>query len=141
VSIGDGLFFIFSTLQPMLRQQYLQMRACKISQIEDERKPRMILLVHPQETMRFLGFPIARYIDIDDSEEVMRAIQMTDADVPIDLVLHTPGDLVLAALRQGCARAQGQGHRLRLTLRHVGRHADCTRRSALDELPVFVTNR
>jgi hypothetical protein len=45
----------------MLRQQYLQMRACKISQIEDERKPRMILLVHPQETMRFLGFPIARY--------------------------------------------------------------------------------
>jgi hypothetical protein len=63
VSIGDPfwLFFIFSSLQPMLRQQYLQMRACKISQIEDERKPRMILLVHPQETMRFLGFPIARY--------------------------------------------------------------------------------
>jgi ClpP class serine protease len=117
VSIGDPfwLFFIFSTLQPMLRQQYLQMRACKLSQIEGERKPRMILLVHPQETIRFLGFPIARYIDIDDSEEVMRAIQMTDADEPIDLVLHTPGDLVLAALRQGYARAQGHGHRLHIT--------------------------
>src|SRR5712672_3759738 len=48
--------------------------------------------------MRFLGFPIARYIDINDSEDVLRAIQMTDADVPIDLVLHTPGGLVLAAL-------------------------------------------
>jgi ClpP class serine protease len=71
VSIGDPfwLFFIFSSLQPMLRQQYLQMRACRTSQIEDERKPRMILRVHPQETMRFLGFPIAWYIDIDDSEE------------------------------------------------------------------------
>jgi ClpP class serine protease len=71
----------------------------QISQIESERKSRVILLVHRQETMRFLGFPIARYIDIDDSEDVMRAIQMTDADMPIDLVLHTPGGLVLAALQ------------------------------------------
>lgn len=102
MSIGDlfWLFFIFSALQPMLRQQYLEvMRAREISQIEDERKSRVILLVHRQETMRFLGFPIARYIDINDSEEVMRAIQMTDPDVPIDLVLHTPGGLVLAALQ------------------------------------------
>src|SRR4030088_446761 len=49
--------------------------------------------------MRLLGFPIARYIDINDSEDVLRAIQMTDADVPLDLVLHTPGGLVLAALQ------------------------------------------
>ena len=55
-------------------------------------------MVHRQETMRLLGFPIARYIDINDSEEVLRAIQMTDPDVPLDLVLHTPGGLVLAAL-------------------------------------------
>ncbi len=49
--------------------------------------------------MRLLGFPIARYIDINDSEDVLRAIQMTDDDVPLDLVLHTPGGLVLAALQ------------------------------------------
>jgi ClpP class serine protease len=49
--------------------------------------------------MRLLGFPIARYIDINDSEEVLRAIQMTDDDVPLDIVLHTPGGLVLAALQ------------------------------------------
>lgn len=102
MSVGDifWLFFIFSALQPMLRQRILEaMRVRKISQIESERKSRVILLVHRQETMRFLGFPIARYIDINDSEDVMRAIQMTDADVPIDLVLHTPGGLVLAALQ------------------------------------------
>jgi ClpP class serine protease len=94
------LFFIFSALQPTLRQRILEaMRVRKISQIESERKSRVILLVHRQETMRFLGFPIARYININDSEDVMRAIQMTDADVPIDLVLHTPGGLVLAALQ------------------------------------------
>jgi ClpP class serine protease len=102
VSIVDlfWLFFMFSAIQPMLRQRMLEaMRMRKISKLELERKSRVILLVHRQETMRLLGFPIARYIDINDSEEVLRAIQMTDADVPLDLVLHTPGGLVLAALQ------------------------------------------
>ncbi len=102
MSMGDlvWLFFIFTALQPMLRQQMHEaMRVRKISQIEHERKSRVILLVQRQETMRLLGFPVARYIDINDSEDVLRAIQMTDVDVPLDLVLHTPGGLVLAALQ------------------------------------------
>src|SRR6202790_4154721 len=88
MSIGDlfWLFFMFSAIQPMLRQRMLEaMRVRKISQLERERKSRVILLVHRQETMRLLGFPIARYIDINDSEDVLRAIQMTDADVPLAL--------------------------------------------------------
>jgi ClpP class serine protease len=44
-----------------------------------------------------LGIPVARYIDINDSEAVLRAIKLTDPSVPIDLILHTPGGLVLAA--------------------------------------------
>src|SRR3979490_918694 len=112
MSMGDiaWLFFIFSAVQPMLRQQMLEaMRIRKISQLERERKSRGILLVHRQETMRFLGFPIARYIDINDSEDVLRAIQMTDADVPLDLVLHTPGGLVLAALQIAKAVREHKG--------------------------------
>ncbi|MDB5601205.1 MAG: hypothetical protein JWN71_3249 [Xanthobacteraceae bacterium] len=102
MSVGDlfWLFFIFSALQPVLRQRLNDaMRARKIAQIESERKSRVILLVHRQETMRLLGFPLVRYIDINDSEDVLRAIQMTDDDVPIDIILHTPGGLVLAALQ------------------------------------------
>jgi ClpP class serine protease len=49
--------------------------------------------------MRLLGFSLMRYIDINDSEQVMRAIQLTDPKVPLDLVLHTPGGLVLASLQ------------------------------------------
>src|ERR1700687_4925416 len=116
MSIGDlfWLFFIFSAIQPMLRQQLLEaMRTRKIAQLERERKSRVILLVHRQETMRLLGFPIARYIDINDSEDVLRAIQMTDPDVPLDLVLHTPGGLVLAALQ--IARAV-RGHKGKVTV-------------------------
>src|SRR5258708_737950 len=54
-------------------------------------------MIHRQETMSFLGFPIARYIDIEDSEKILRAVRLTDSQLPIDLVLHTPGGLVLAA--------------------------------------------
>jgi ClpP class serine protease len=83
-----------------LQQRMLEaMRVRKLGQLESERKSRVILLVHRQETMRLLGFPVARYIDINDSEEVLRAIQMTDEKVPLDLILHTPGGLVLAALQ------------------------------------------
>src|SRR5256886_2331777 len=116
MSIGDlfWLFFIFSAIQPMLRQRMLEaMRVRKIAQLESKRKSRVILLVHRQETMRLLGFPIARYIDINDSEEVLRAIQMTDENVPLDLVLHTPGGLVLAALQ--IARAI-RGHKAKVTV-------------------------
>ena len=116
MSFGDliWLFFIFSAIQPMLQQKMLEaMRVRKISQLERERKSRVILLVHRQETMRFLGFPVARYIDINDSEEVLRAIQMTDADVPLDLVLHTPGGLVLAALQIAKAIRE---HKARVTV-------------------------
>jgi ClpP class serine protease len=116
MSIGDlvWLFFIFTAVQPMLRQQMLEaMRVRKISQIEQGRKSRVILLVHRQETMRLLGFPVARYIDINDSEDVLRAIQMTDVDVPLDLVLHTPGGLVLAALQ--IAKAVRE-HKARVTV-------------------------
>src|SRR4030088_456838 len=112
MSIGDlfWLFFMFSAIHPMLRQRMLEaMRVRKISQLERERKSRVILLVHRQETMRLLGFPIARYIDINDSEDVLRAIQMTDADVPLDLVLHTPGGLVLAALQIAKAVREHKG--------------------------------
>src|SRR6476661_3696305 len=116
MSVGDlfWLFFVFSAIQPVLQQKMLEaMRTRKISQIERERKSRVILLVHRQETMRLLGFPIARYIDINDSEEVLRAIQMTDPDVPLDIVLHTPGGLVLAALQ--IARAV-RGHKGKVTV-------------------------
>jgi ClpP class serine protease len=92
------LFFMLSALQPLLRQRMMEaMRTRKIVQLERARKSRVILLVHRQETMKFLGFPVMQYIDVNDSEEVLRAIRLTDDEVPLDIILHTPGGLVLAA--------------------------------------------
>jgi len=91
---------MISALQPIIRQKMLEaMRQRLIARIERQRGSRVILLVHRQETMSLLGFPIFRYIDVNDSEEVLRAIHMTDPEVPIDLLLHTPGGLVLASLQ------------------------------------------
>jgi len=92
------LFLIFSSLQPWLRQRWLESRRMRsFRNLEEQRGSRVIGLIHRQETMSILGFPLARYIDIEDSEQVLRAIQLTDPTVPVDLILHTPGGLVLAA--------------------------------------------
>jgi ClpP class serine protease len=40
-----------------------------------------------------------RYIDLNDAEDILEAIRRTPANQPIDLVLHTPGGLVLPALQ------------------------------------------
>jgi ClpP class serine protease len=116
MSIGDlfWLFFMFTAIQPVLRQRMLEaMRTRKIAQLEKQRNSRVILLVHRQETMRFLGFPVMRYIDINDSEELLRAIQMTDDEIPLDIVLHTPGGVVLATLQ--IARAISE-HKAKVTV-------------------------
>jgi ClpP class serine protease len=92
------LFFMLSALQPVVRQKMLEAARLRLmSRMERARKSRMIALVHRQETMSFLGFPLMKYIDVNDSEEILRAIKLTDADVPIELIVHTPGGLVLAA--------------------------------------------
>ncbi len=96
-----GLFWIFLILvglQPLVRQWSMGARRTRlIRSLEKRRKSRVIALIHRQETMAVLGFPLVRFIDIEDSEEVLRAIQLTDDHMPIDLILHTPGGLVLAA--------------------------------------------
>ena len=119
------LFFIFVTLQPLLKKRFLvAMRQRLIATFEKKRGSRVIVLIHRQETMNLLGFPILRYIDIDDSEEVIRAIHMTDPDMPLDLVLHTPGGLVLAAFQIAHAVRMHPGKItvFRPALCHVRRH-------------------
>jgi ClpP class serine protease len=92
------LIFLLSTIQPLVQQRVLLARRIgAIRRLERERKRRVITLIHRQEAFSFFGLPFARYIDVEDSEEIIRAIELTDPDVPTDLIIHTPGGLVLAA--------------------------------------------
>lgn len=92
------IFIILSSLQPIFHQRMLVVKRMQLlGSLEKKRNSRVIALIHRQETMSFLGFPLVKYIDIDDSEAILRAIKMTDDNVPIDLIVHTPGGMVLAA--------------------------------------------
>jgi len=92
------IFLIFASLQPLLRQRMLQAHRLRIlRRLERSRGSLAIALVHRQETMSFLGFPIFRYIDVNDSEQILRAIRLCDDACAIDLILHTPGGLVLSS--------------------------------------------
>lgn len=68
-----------------------------IKSLERKRKSRVITLIHRQETLSFLGIPISRYIGIEDAEQILSAIHLTPDTMPIDIVMHTPGGLVLAS--------------------------------------------
>ena len=72
-------------------------RASVLERFQQERKTRVIALIHRQETVTLFGVPVSSSISIEDSEAVLRAIRLTPEDQPIDVILHTPGGLVLAA--------------------------------------------
>jgi ClpP class serine protease len=111
------LFWIFlaiSSLQPVWQRRRTETRRIQaIREFERQRKSRAILLIHRQESINLLGIPLSRYISIEDSEQVLRAIRLTPPDTPIDLILHTPGGLVLAT--EQIARALIR-HRAKVTV-------------------------
>jgi len=93
------LVVIFLTvIAPLMRQRsVVAARTRKLRGLQRERGTVVITIIHRQEQIGLFGVPLVRFIDIDDSEAVLRAIRLTPDSTPIDLVLHTPGGLVLAA--------------------------------------------
>lgn len=92
------LYLLISILTPMLQRRWIDAQRLRmIRKIEQRRGSRVITLIHRQESFAFLGIPFARYINIEDSEALLRAIRLTPDDMPIDIILHTPGGLALAA--------------------------------------------
>ncbi|HXV56934.1 MAG TPA: hypothetical protein VD704_03625 [Gaiellaceae bacterium] len=95
---------------PMLSRAVLEARRSRaLHALGRSRGTRVIAMIHRQETVGVLGVPLYRFIDIDDSEAVLRAIRQTPDDAPIDLLLHTPGGLVLASEQIAYALRGHQG--------------------------------
>ncbi|RJQ08629.1 MAG: hypothetical protein C4551_04870 [Bacillota bacterium] len=108
------VFLIVTLLLPLWRRRQVEIaRISLLRELERARGSRVIVLVHRQESVSLLGFLLARHITIEDSEQVLRAIRLTPDDMPIDLIVHTPGGLVLAA--EQIARAL-KGHKGRTTV-------------------------
>ncbi|MFA4885138.1 MAG: ATP-dependent Clp protease proteolytic subunit [Desulfotomaculaceae bacterium] len=108
------MIFLFMAFLPVLKQQRLEvLRLRLMRKIEVSRQSRLITLIHRQELLSLLGIPLSRYINIEDSEAILRAIRLTPDDMPIDLLMHTPGGLVLAS--EQIARAL-QRHKAKVTV-------------------------
>lgn len=99
MDLGWMLLLLF-LLTPLAQRRLLESARARLRRgIEEARGSHLILLVHRQETVSLMGVPLVRYIDIQDAEDVIHAIRQTPDEMPIDIVLHTPGGLALASLQ------------------------------------------
>jgi len=107
------IVFLFIMLQPMLMGRWFgARRAQAIRAVEKANGSRVITMIHRQEKGNLLGFMGSRHIDLEDAQTIIAAIKETPEDVPIDLIIHTPGGLVLAAMQ--IARAV-EAHKAKVT--------------------------
>ncbi len=104
------LLLILLSFSPWMKQRMLEAARLKLmKKIEEKRKSRVITMIHRQEGFSFLGIPFMKYINIEDSERILRAVRLTPEDMPIDLIIHTPGGLVLAAEQIATALVRHRG--------------------------------
>jgi ClpP class serine protease len=101
VSVAKALFWLV-LIAVILQQVYGAnrpevARTQLLDRFQQERKSRVIALINRQDTVTLFGVPVSSSIGIEDSEAVLRAIRLTPENQPIDVILHTPGGLVLAA--------------------------------------------
>jgi ClpP class serine protease len=94
------LLIALMALQPVLTARWSAIkRAQAIRAIERKRGTRVITMIHRQEKRSLFGFSVSRHIDLEDAQTIIAAIKETPANRPIDLILHTPGGIVLAAMQ------------------------------------------
>lgn len=94
------LVFLMIVLQPLISGRLFALRRAQaIRAIERRRKSRVITMIHRQEKRSLFGMNMSNMIGLEDAQSIISAIKATPRDMPIDLVLHTPGGLVLAAMQ------------------------------------------
>lgn len=108
------ILFLVMALQPLLMGRWAAvLRAQAIRAIEKAHGSRVITMIHRQEQRSLFGVSVSRHIDLEDAQSIIAAIKETPPDLPIDLILHTPGGLVLAAMQ--IARAV-EAHKAKVTV-------------------------
>jgi ClpP class serine protease len=90
-----------------------------LATIAVRRDATVITMIHRQETISVLGIRLARQIDIDDALSVLRAIRETPSGKTIEIIVHTPGGLVLAASQIAPALSDHDGRIVAVILHHA----------------------
>ncbi|MEM0014503.1 MAG: hypothetical protein QXS42_06840 [Zestosphaera sp.] len=116
---GDFLWLFFilwlftSFMYPQLRYSSLRnARSSIIKALESAYNSKVITLIHRHERISLFGIPLYKFIDIEDSEDVLRAIRSTPPDRGLMLIMHTPGGLMLAASQIALALKRHPGRKI-----------------------------
>jgi ClpP class serine protease len=114
IRMGAKLFFWLALIFVLLVQitgpsQLSAARSRLLNKLQVQRKSRVIAMIHREDTFSLFGVPVSSSIDIEDSEAILRAIRLTPDDQPIDMILHTPGGLLLAAEQIAKALVEHKG--------------------------------
>jgi len=104
--IGVLATMIFQQIQAAAQQEQ---RLALIREIQHERQSRVITLIHEKQLISILGIPFRGFIDIEDAEAILQVVRETPPDMPIDMIIHTPGGLALAATQIALALKSHQG--------------------------------
>ena len=100
ISSWIWIAILIFALQPLIAARIGTMqRQNAIRAVERSQRTRVITMIHRQERRSLLGFPVSRYINLEDAQTIIAAIKETPPTTPIDMILHTPGGLVLAAMQ------------------------------------------
>lgn len=84
-------------LQPLLTGwMFTLRRAWAIRGIETRRRSRVITMIYRPEKRSLFGFNMSNMIGLEDAQSIISAIKAAPRDILIDLLLHTPGGLLLA---------------------------------------------
>lgn len=98
ISLFLWLIIFLSLFYPVIQKRQIELNRLRvIANLQKRRNSRVITLIHREESISFFGIPFRKMIDIEDSEQILRVIRETPDEMPIDLILHTPGGLVLAS--------------------------------------------
>jgi ClpP class serine protease len=81
------------------RERAMRERKLRLARVQSRRRSRVIAVVHREEMLPGVPFPVRGYIRQDDAEHVLAAIRATPPTKPLDIILHTPGGIVLHALQ------------------------------------------
>ena len=107
------LIALASAIGVVLARRWLRrtQRTHLIKRFERARGSRTIAVVDRSQPV--LPWGASDIFDVDQSERMLQAIQLTDDKVPIDVILHTPGGIVMAAEQVATALS---GHPAKVTV-------------------------
>ena len=93
------ILFFYLLMGPQIQYRQLQIaRAKLLERMARKRNSTVITMIHRQESIGFFGIPVYKFISIEDSEEVLRAINISKKkEQTINQTIQKTGGLVITA--------------------------------------------